>query len=214
MTCDQRLLLSGSYFIFAEMTDEELIEQLKSGDTHSLDELYRRYSRRLFVFLRHSLQTDHPEDIVHDVFMRVIEKVHRFNPKKASFKTWLFAIARNRCIDLLRRQQKVRFLSIEKSLSEEEKETPLHLGDVLVDSNPHSSEALSGTEVVQAVNECIGELENGDEKQALVLYYTAGKVLREIGEIFGKSISMAKKLITSAQEKIRRCLEKKGIDEK
>ena len=156
------------------MTDEELTEQLQGGNPHSL-------------------QADNPEDIVHDVFMRVIEKGHRFNPKKASFKTWLFTIARNRCIDVLRRQKKVKFLSMEKNLNKEGKESHLHLGDILVDNNPHLPESSSNAEVVQAVNECIGELQNRDEKQALVLYYSADKVLREIGEIFGKSISMVKK---------------------
>lgn len=193
------------------MTDEELIEQLQGGDTFSLDELYRRYSRQLFVFLRFSLRTEHPEDTVHDVFMRVIEKAHKFNPKKATFKTWLFTIARNRCIDLLRRQQKVKFLSMESSLDSEEKENGLKLEDVLAHNNSHRIDEFTDTEVVQAVNVCLEELQNSDERQALILYYSADKVLREIGEIFGKSISMVKKIITSAQEKIKRCLERKGI---
>ena len=190
---------SPRLFILRIMTDEELIEQLQMGNPHSLDELYRRYSQKLCMFLRFSLQADNPEDIVHDVFMRVIEKGHRFNPKKASFKTWLFSIARNRCIDILRRQQKVKFLSMEENINTEGKDAHLHLEDM-------------NAEVVKAVNECIGELQNRDEKQALVLYYSAGKVMREIGEIFGKSISMVKKLIMSAQEKIRKCLERKGFD--
>jgi RNA polymerase sigma-70 factor (ECF subfamily) len=193
------------------MNDEQLIAQLQEGSRHSLDELYRRYSRPLFVFIRHSLQAEDPEDIVHDVFMRVIEKAHRFNPKKASFRTWLFAIARNRCIDVLRRQQKVRFLPMEKNIGMDGKESSLSLGNVLADDNPRTSDSSSKAAVAQAVNECIGALQKLDEKQAVVLYYTAGKVYREIGEIIGKSISMVKKHITAAQEKIRKCLEKKGI---
>ena len=194
-----------------DMTDEELIEQLQEGETPSLDELYKRYAKKLFMFLRHSLQTDNPEDIVHDVFMRVIEKAHKFNPRKASFQTWLFTIARNRCIDLLRRQKKVTFQSMEKPLRSEGEENPLQLKDILADSNPRPDYSLSSQEIVLAVNECIGELQISNEKQALVLYYAADKVLREISEIFGKSISMVKKLITSAQEKIRQCLEQKGV---
>jgi len=194
------------------MTDEELIEQLQEGDTFSLDELYKRYSQRLSVFIRHSLHIDHPEDIVHDVFMRVIEKSHRFNPAKASFQTWIYTIARNRCIDLVRRRQKIKFLSMEKNIEKDGGKGGLHLKDVLTENNPHAYESSAKAAVVQAVNDCLEELQNGNEKQALVLYYTAGKVYREIGEIFGKSISMVKKHVTAAQEKVRRCLERKGIE--
>jgi len=195
------------------MTDEELIEQLQGGDTLSLDELYRRYSKRLFLFVRQTLSTDNPEDIVHDVFMRVIEKSRRFDPRKASFKTWLFTIARNRCVDLLRRQQKVKFMSMEKNIDGNGDESRLRLGDVLSDGNPHNPESSSRAALAQAVNDCLDELENRDEKQALVLYYSVGKVYREIGEIFGKSISMVKKHITAAQDKVRTCLERKGIEQ-
>ena len=68
------------------------------------------------------------------------------------------------------------------------------------------------TFIIEAVHDCIGELKNEEEKQAVVLYYVTGKVYREIGEIFGKSISMVKKRIMSGQMKIKRCLERKGID--
>jgi RNA polymerase sigma factor (sigma-70 family) len=143
----------------------------------------------------------------------VIEKAHRFNPKKASFKTWLFTIARHRCIDLLRRQQKVKFLSIENNIGKEDEKNEVHLKDVLTENNLHISESQAKALVVEAVNDCLEELQIVNEKQAMVLYYITGKVYREIGEIFGKSISMVKKHITSAQEKVRRCLERKGIEQ-
>ena len=66
--------------------------------------------------------------------------------------------------------------------------------------------------IIEAVRGCIDELENEQEKHAIVLYYIVGKVDREIGEILGKSTSMAKHRVKSAQEKIKRCLERKGIN--
>ena len=66
-----------------KMTDEQLMERLKEGMTASIDELYKRHAKTLYVFIRRSSMVPNPEDIVHDVFMRVIEKAHRFNPQKA-----------------------------------------------------------------------------------------------------------------------------------
>ncbi|MBC8231364.1 hypothetical protein H8E77_17570 [bacterium] len=45
-----------------------------------------------------------------------------------------------------------------------------------------------------------------------MLYYIDNKSYREIGRILGKSTSMARNRVKSAQEKVKQCLERKGID--
>ncbi len=179
------------------MTDEDLMVRLQRGEISALEELYARYAKKLTIFIRHTLQNRHPEDIVQDVFTRVIEKAHQFTPRKAAFRTWLFALARNRCIDLLRREKKIQFQSIDQEMNHGESQ-----------SGKSSSDAL----IVQAVNDCIGELRKEEEREALILYYVSGKVYREIGEVVGKSISLVKKRIAAAKDKVKRCLERKGID--
>jgi RNA polymerase sigma-70 factor (ECF subfamily) len=85
------------------LTDEQLVEQLQQGQTDALDELYKRYARKLYAFCYNATRSQNPqesEDLVQDVFVRVIKAAHTFNPKKASFRTWMFRIARNRCIDV------------------------------------------------------------------------------------------------------------------
>lgn len=153
-----------------------------------------------------------PEDLVHDVFLRAIEKAHRFNPKKASFHTWLFRIARNHCIDLLRHKKRINFLSLEQKIVRNNPEQELYLQNILQDENQNIEESAIEVSVYQAVHDCIEALRNKEEKQVLVLYYLIGKVYREISEVIGKSISMVKKRITSAKENVKRCLEQKGIN--
>ena len=195
------------------MTDEQLMDRLKKGNINAVDELYNRYAKKMYAFYYNIMQSRNPEDLVHDVFVRVIENAHRFNPKKASFRTWLFRIARNRCIDLLRHDKKIKIISIEQESGQngDKKELDLQKNKFL-DESQEVEKSFDKASVIKAVRDCINELENEDEKQAIVLYYIAGKVYREIGGIFGKSISMVKKRIMSAQMKVKRCLERKGID--
>jgi len=84
--------------------------------------------------------------------------------------------------------------------------------DNIMDDRVNVEEAVMKVSAIEAVRECIDELRNDQEKYAIVLYYMAGKVYREIGEILGKSTSMAKNRVKSAQDKVKRCLERKGID--
>lgn len=192
------------------LTDEQLMEQLRSGETDAIDELYQRYARILYGFCYSITRSDASEDLVHDVFMRVITAARRFNPRRASFRTWVFRIARNRCVDFVRRREKVKFTPLGSGAGQDDQENSLE--DTIMDDGVNVEEALINASVIETVRECIDELQNDQEKHAIVLYYMAGKVYREIGEILGKSTSMAKNRVKSAQEKVKRCLERKGVD--
>jgi RNA polymerase sigma-70 factor (ECF subfamily) len=192
------------------LTDEHLMEQLRSGETDAIDELYRRYARTLYAFCYSITRSEASEDLVHDVFMRVITAARRFNPRRASFRTWVFRIARNRCVDFVRRREKVKFTPLGSGAGQDDQENSLE--DTIMDDRVNVEEALINASLIEAVRECIDELQNDQEKHAIVLYYMAGKVYREIGEILGKSTSMAKNRVKSAQEKVKRCLERKGFD--
>ncbi len=192
------------------LTDEQLMEQLRSGETDAIDELYRRYARTLYAFCYSITRSEASEDLVHDVFMRVITAARRFNPGRASFRTWVFRIARNRCVDFVRRREKVKFTPLGSGAGQDDQENSLE--DTIMDDRVNVEEALINASLIEAVRECIDELQNDQEKHAIVLYYMAGKVYREIGEMLGKSTSMAKNRVKSAQEKVKRCLERKGFD--
>jgi RNA polymerase sigma-70 factor (ECF subfamily) len=149
---------------------------------------------------------------VQDVFERVIKAAQTFNPQKAAFRTWMFSIARNHCIDVSRRKKRFQFISIGKSLDQHESGEGPALDDTLIDERQNVESFVTRSAVIEAVRDCIARLDNEEEKQAILLYYLSGKVYREIGEVLGKSTSMARNYIKSAQEKVRRCLESKGVD--
>ncbi len=181
--------------IIAVMTDEQIVQLLKEGQAAAADELYKKHAKSLYVYLSHVLNVPNPEDVVHDIFIRVIEKAHQFNPKKASFRTWLFRIAHNHAINLFRRQKLVKFQSLEQK------------GDILADETQN----IDKSSLALAVRECIAKLKIETERQAIVMYYILGKNYEEISGIFGKSISAVRKYVVSAGEKVKNCLEAKGI---
>ena len=190
------------------MTDEQLMDKLRNGDRDSIDELYRRYAKKLYVYFSRVMKVPDPEDLVHDIFIRVIEKAKQFNPKKASFRTWLFRIAQNHSINLYRRQKILKFSSLEQKIGQNSSGSGLHIKDTLEDKSQSADESS----LILAVRECIGELKKDIERQALVLYHIFGKNYKEISDLFKKSISAVRKYVVSAEAKVRHCLERKGID--
>jgi RNA polymerase sigma-70 factor (ECF subfamily) len=198
------------------LTDELLIERLCQGQTDALDVLYMRYAKQLYVFCYNTLYSKNPqqsEDLVQDVFLRVIKAAHNFDPQKASFRTWLFRIARNRCIDTNRRRAILNLIPIVEPREQENAGGESLSEETLIARDDDVEASVVQASVSEAVRECISKLDSDDERQAIVLYYLGDKVYREIGEILGKSTSMARNRVESARVKVKRCLERKGINE-
>ncbi len=194
------------------MTDEDLIAQVCQGESFALDELYRRYAQQLYIFCYHTLRQNpqQAEDMVHDTFERIINAAHTFNPRKASFRTWMFRIARNHCIDVMRRGAKIDFVSMEaeRNMTGDKGYSLRH---TLAAQHANVQTTVEQSEVAEAIRACIHALDNANERQALLLYYLGDKVYREIATILGKSLSMARNYIKAAREKMKACLEEKGI---
>jgi RNA polymerase sigma-70 factor (ECF subfamily) len=198
--------------IVAAPTDEQLMAQLQQGYTGALDELYRRHARGLYAFCRNLAPTSYdPEDLVQDVFVRVIKSARTFDPRRASFRTWLYRIARNRSIDLARRATLIRFLPIGRRGAGDEWRQETVSEDALIDDRQDVEALAAQAATTNAVRDCIDRLEHREEKQAFLLYHLSGMVYREIGELLGKSTSMARNRVKAAQDKVKKCLEGKGI---
>lgn len=84
--------------------DEELMLQVRNGNLARLSELFERYQTPLFQF--HLRMTGHrqlSEDLVQEVFLRVLRYRHTYQPG-APFNTWVYRIARNVRMDNFRRK--------------------------------------------------------------------------------------------------------------
>lgn len=72
------------------------------GDISSFSVLYDYYIDKIFRFIYFKVPPGEAEDLTEDVFVKVMEKKHTFDPTKSSFSTWIYTIARNTVIDFLR----------------------------------------------------------------------------------------------------------------
>ena len=72
------------------------------GDVSSFSVLYDYYVDKIYRFIFFKVPDGEAEDLTEDVFLKVMQKKHTFNPDKSAFSTWIYTIARNTVIDFLR----------------------------------------------------------------------------------------------------------------
>ena len=85
------------------MNEFALIESFQAGDEFAFVGIYNRYKGPVFSFCyKMLLDSDSAKDVMQETFLRVYENRDRLL-KTSSFKSWLFTIARNQCLNSLRR---------------------------------------------------------------------------------------------------------------
>ncbi|RMD85487.1 MAG: sigma-70 family RNA polymerase sigma factor, partial [Candidatus Dadabacteria bacterium] len=86
-----------------QAADEVLLERIAAGDVDAFDDFYDRYAAYVngvcYHFLRDSSEA---EEVMQEVFLSIWEGRSIYDPKRAKVTTWLFWMARNRCLDRLR----------------------------------------------------------------------------------------------------------------
>jgi RNA polymerase sigma factor (sigma-70 family) len=89
--------------LLAALSDERLVEYVRGGDAAAFEVLYDRYSGGISGFCRHMLGSlPDAEDAVQHTFIAAYADIHRHGRRELHVKAWLYTIARNRCLSMLR----------------------------------------------------------------------------------------------------------------
>lgn len=89
-----------------QRSDQALMSAYKTGDLAAFDDLYARYRLPLARFIRRHLGSEAAalvDEVFQDVWLRLVQAKDTWVPEGASFRTWLFTLAHNRAIDVLRK---------------------------------------------------------------------------------------------------------------
>jgi len=96
----------------AEEEDRALVARTLAGDAPAFTTLVRRYQERVFRFVLRLCGTrDEALDLTQETFMKAHQALPGWRPE-AQFRTWLFSIAHNATLDVLRRRQRVIFVPL------------------------------------------------------------------------------------------------------
>ena len=172
----------------------ELYLKYLDGDVNALQQLVEAYSDGLIRFAYCFVASSSvAEDIMEDTFATIIVTKRRFSPK-AKFKTYLYKIARNKCIDYLRFHKKF---------------VPLcDLENVLVFNDDEAD--VEKREEKRVLYECLQRLPR-EYRDVLQLAYLEGFDTQEICTIMRKNTKQVYNLLARAKQRLKILLEKEGI---
>jgi len=182
-----------------EYADQALVAEARSGDPEAFRVLVERHSRALFrLAFRMTGNESDAEDVVQETFLRAYRQLGRFD-ERASFGTWLYRIATNYALDLVRSRNR----------RNEQQQADNEAGDAVLSLRSEAPTpdrlALSG-EVRERMSEAMNELSPA-ERMAFVLRHFEGMGIEEVGRALGCQPGAAKHSIFRAVQKLRRALE-------
>lgn len=170
--------------------DQEAIRQVLAGNVDSFRALVEKYQRPLFALAINLIRdAGDAEDIAQETFLGAYTNLKSYDPSRARFSTWLFAMARNRCLNWLKRRRPlVTAMLPERTV----RDAP---GDRL-DAEAtfrRLDAALDGLPV--------------EQRTAFVMAEIQGLSYQDIVRIEGVRLGTVKSRIARAKEKLRNCLE-------
>ncbi|HLG61568.1 MAG TPA: RNA polymerase sigma factor [Ktedonosporobacter sp.] len=184
-----------------EITDGMLVKQTLAGDQQAFEALVRRYNVPLFNFICHCLgDYDLACDVSQQVFLQLYISMPTLRTGEP-LKAWLFQVARNRCLDELRRKRAIHFSELEAG-NDEDDLSPLA---IMPDTRPLPDELAERHDLQQALRKAIESLP--PKFRSVVLLRYAGQLsFSEIGRTLNMPEATAKTYFQRARPLLRAAL--------
>ena len=183
-----------------EGTDALEVARARDGDSEAFQALVERHSRSVFRVAYRMTGNEHDaEEVVQDTFLRAYRQLHRFE-SRANFGTWIYRIAVNCSVDLLRTRMR-----------HDDRRAP-DLADgtdplmTIASDDPDPDRLLLSAEVQEQLREAFGGLSTL-ERAAFTLRHFEGRSIEEIGQALGLKTNATKHSIFRAVRKLRVALE-------
>jgi RNA polymerase sigma-70 factor, ECF subfamily len=178
-----------------------LLSRCALRDQRAFAELYRHSSAKLFaVAVRITRRRDWAEEVLQESFVSIWNHANGYNPAKSAPMTWMTTIVRNRALDLLRRPREV-------EIGEEHEA----LIAAIPDDSPGPEQLLKQSADAGAIAECLGQLPE-EQQKSITLAFFNGLSHGELAVQMQKPLGTVKTWIRRGLDRLKTCLDSRGID--
>lgn len=177
----------------SKLADEELLQRYgQSGKTEYFGELYNRYIPLLYgLCLKYLRDEAQAQDAVMQLFEDLLPKVSNYEIKV--FRTWLYRVAKNHCLQLLRKEN--REIALDYTIHVVESDEFLHL----------LSEEESSEEQLEALHRCLEKLPEA-QRASILHFFIEELSYADIVEQTGYSLNNVKSYIQNGKRNLKICI--------
>jgi RNA polymerase sigma-70 factor (ECF subfamily) len=184
---------------YAAYSDESLAAAFLSGDTSAFEALVTRYSRPIYNFAyRFVGNADDANDVAQTVFLQVFTHLHNARLDQ-SLKPWLFQIARNKAIDVLRARRQTVFSEL---VYDEDDLSPV---EQIPDREPLPDAITEHADLQRILGEAIQCLPP-KYREVVAMRYATDLTFKEMGDALGLPENTVKTLFQRAKSRLREAL--------
>lgn len=180
----------------SKLKDDELLRcYAESGLTDYFGELYNRYIPLLYgVCLKYLQDADRAQDAVMELFEELLPRISNYEINV--FKTWVYSVARNHCLQLLRKENKE--IPIDFGINVMESDDVLHL----FNDDDNSEEQL------QALKHCMEQLPE-PQRISITQFFLEELSYADVVEKSGYSLKGVKSYIQNGRRNLSNCIKKR-----
>ncbi|MGC9316535.1 MAG: sigma-70 family RNA polymerase sigma factor [Armatimonadota bacterium] len=182
---------------------EQLVERAKTGDRRAFGRLVDEYKDKIYNYVARMLNDPYEaEDVTQEAFLRAFRSLPRFRGA-SSFHTWLYRIASNLAIDVVRRRKRQEpTFSLDEPLEGDDGEYEREIAD----ETGGPEEASTTRETRVAVRRAIMDLPE-KLRDVMILYELQGETYEDIAQILDVPLGTVKSRLFNARNRLKEDLE-------
>lgn len=171
-------------------------------DELQFESLYNEHKNLVYnLCLQYVLNAEDAQDITQEVFVKVYQHYHQYNPAAASLKTWIYRIAINQCLDFLKARKTKKRLGFISSLFKHGSNEPVEVAAPI----NHPGIESENKEALQSLLLIIQSLPE-NQQTAIILSKIEDRPQKEVAEIMNTSVKAVESLLQRAKQTIQKKL--------